>query len=77
MPEEKPLGARERTQATLVGGECSHHSVTLAPQRFTVVKVIAPCRVQTDTKLNERYLERVFFFIVPRTEHQDKIGLSH
>ena len=40
VPREKPLGARERTQATLVGGECSHHSITLAPQRFTVVKVI-------------------------------------
>ena len=52
VPEEKPLGARERAQATLVGGECSHHSITLAPQRFTVVKVIAHCGVQTDTKLN-------------------------
>ena len=33
MPEEKPLGARERTnnQATLMGGECFHHCATLAP----------------------------------------------
>ena len=48
VPEEKPLGARQRTQATLVGGECSHLSIILGPQKFTIVKVIAPCGVQRE-----------------------------
>ena len=52
VPREKPLGARERTNnkliphillmlgcwATLVGGECSHHCITLPPFQSTIIK---------------------------------------
>ena len=72
VPGEKPLGAKERTnkksthiwrdagiwtQATLVGGECSHHCSTLTP-RMIIIMMMMMMMIASEpsSKLSESFL---------------------
>ena len=50
------VDARIRTRATLVGGECSHHCATLAPQLSWVYYGLSPFRTHTRDSEGQRKL---------------------